>query len=276
MPTNFDQLRDNWEAWANEDPLYAICSDPNKSYQQWEEAQFFATGEAEIATVWDYLQKLGRAPNSEGTGLDFGCGVGRLTQAIARRIANCHGVDVAQTMVSQAEARNRYGSRVQYHCNTRPDLSLFDDNSLDFVYSSIVLQHMEPQYATGYIREFMRIVRPGGYVVFQIPDRYIGKPEQITFLQKMRNLLAVRTRLQSLLSTGRLSRPKSAREELVMEMHCVPEEKIRKVVSEQGGELLDVVLTNSTDPDFNGGLKYLSSEPPQGFVSKQYLILLAE
>ena len=41
--------------------------------------------------------------------------------------------------------------------------------AFDFVYSSLVLQHMKPEYSQNYIKEFLRILAPGGLVYFQLP-----------------------------------------------------------------------------------------------------------
>jgi SAM-dependent methyltransferase len=42
---------------------------------------------------------------------------------------------------------------------------------VDMVYSWLVLQHMPRQLALGYISEFARVTKPGGVMVFQVPDR---------------------------------------------------------------------------------------------------------
>src|SRR5262249_36530770 len=33
----------------------------------------------------------------------------------------------------------------------------------------LVLQHMRPEYSTSYLREFLRVLAPGGVLVFQLP-----------------------------------------------------------------------------------------------------------
>lgn len=106
---------------------------------------------------------------SPGRALDFGCGVGRLTQVLVTRFDHCDGVDIAASMIAEARRINRFGERVDYHVNARPDLSLFESGSLDFVLSFIVLQHMEPHYAAYYLREFVRVLKVGGVTVFQLP-----------------------------------------------------------------------------------------------------------
>jgi ubiquinone/menaquinone biosynthesis C-methylase UbiE len=45
------------------------------------------------------------------------------------------------------------------------------DGAFDFVYSLIVLQHLRSkEEILGYISEFCRVLRPGGTLVFQLPD----------------------------------------------------------------------------------------------------------
>jgi ubiquinone/menaquinone biosynthesis C-methylase UbiE len=74
-------------------------------------------------------------------------------------------------MIARAQELNKHGARCIYHLNERPDLQLFEANTFDLVYSWLVLQHMPKQLALGYIAEFARVTKPGGVMVFQIPDR---------------------------------------------------------------------------------------------------------
>lgn len=57
-----------------------------------------------------------------------------------------------------------------------------------------------------------------------------------------------------------------------MEMHPFPEHELRPLVESCGGEILDIAYTNAVAPDFNGDLRYLSREPSNGWVSKQYTV----
>ena len=52
-------------------------------------------------------------------------------------------------------------------------LRIFDSDSFAFVYSSIVLQHLEPRYQKRYLSEFIRVLAPGGLLVFQLPSEPI-------------------------------------------------------------------------------------------------------
>ena len=161
-------LQAHWNQWGKTDPFWAILSDPAKRDGKWDTAAFFKTGEDWMRRVMDYVQSLG-VPLNRGRALDFGCGAGRLTQAMCQHFEQCDGVDIAPSMINLAERFNRFGARCRYHLNNASDLRLFANDSFDFVYSIIVLQHMEPQYSGKYVEEFVRVLKPGGLCVFQLP-----------------------------------------------------------------------------------------------------------
>ena len=173
--TDLDDVRRTWSRLAEIDPLWAVLSVPGKEGGRWDVAEFFGQGEEEIAGVLAQLEGLG-VPLTFGTCLDFGCGVGRLTQALARRFTEAHGVDIAEPMVERARRYNTAGDRAHYHVNTDPDLRRFADGTFDFVYSNIVLQHMPPAASTAYVAEFVRVLRPGGVAVFQVPSGRVELP----------------------------------------------------------------------------------------------------
>jgi SAM-dependent methyltransferase len=166
--TYLKELQRNWQAFGEKDPLWAVLTNPAYFNQRWDAEAFFETGRAQIASVMEQCASIGY-PRARHACLDFGCGVGRLTQALADYFEQCAGVDIAPAMIEHARAYNRHAARCQYYVNEAPDLQLFADQSFDFIYSSIVLQHMQPEYSRGYIQEFVRLLAPGGLVIFQIP-----------------------------------------------------------------------------------------------------------
>ncbi|MGH7750003.1 MAG: methyltransferase domain-containing protein, partial [Candidatus Dormibacteria bacterium] len=118
----FRHLQQTWDTLGAEDPLWAVLSAPGTRGNRWNPEEFFATGRAEIAGLFDDLAARGVAVKP-GRALDFGCGVGRLTQALAARFDRVDGVDIAPTMVAAARRFNRHGDRCMYHVNDRADLS---------------------------------------------------------------------------------------------------------------------------------------------------------
>ena len=169
---SLSHVKKTYERLGKDDPLYAVLSDKRYQHNRWDEEEFFQTGEQEIAELLAHVQHLGVTLEMDNA-LDFGCGVGRLSQALAERFVHVTGVDISESMVQRARRFNRHGDRVTYVANAAGDLQLFDDDQFDFIYSCITLQHIPPEHGSNYIREFIRILRPGGLAVFQVPN---GKP----------------------------------------------------------------------------------------------------
>jgi ubiquinone/menaquinone biosynthesis C-methylase UbiE len=76
-------------------------------------------------------------------------------------------------MIDRARAFDSH-RRCQFVLNSNPDLRIFAAKHFDFVYSSITLQHIKPRFTRLYLREFARVLRPGGVLVFQLPSRMRG------------------------------------------------------------------------------------------------------
>jgi SAM-dependent methyltransferase len=162
-----------WEDWARADPYWAILSDPDRKGGKWELEEFYRSGVEEVARVLGQIDER-QLEVARGRCLDFGCGAGRLSQALAEKFERVDGVDISETMIRLANERNRYGERCTFHLNTRPDLSLFGNGTFDFVFTTLVLQHNPPPVAEGYIRELVRVLAPGGVAVFDMPVRLRG------------------------------------------------------------------------------------------------------
>ena len=166
------RARRHWEALAKTDPLWAILSQDSARDNRWEIDGFFATGESEIAEVMEYVASLGSGSDRRSA-LDFGCGVGRLTRALAERFDEVWGIDIAPSMIELARRYDRHPDRSHFAVNTRSDLQMFGNDRFGFLYSSIVLQHVEPRYQMRYLSEFIRVLTPGGVAVFQLPSEPI-------------------------------------------------------------------------------------------------------
>jgi SAM-dependent methyltransferase len=162
-----EQLQENWDLFGKKDPLWAILTDPHHRDQKWELAKFFESGENEIAGILQHAESLNFSFERR-TALDFGCGVGRLTQALCNHFDSCCGVDIAPSMIDLARRYNQHGERCKYYVNDTDNLLLFEENKFDLICSIIVLQHMQPHYSKNYISEFLRVLKPGGLLVFQI------------------------------------------------------------------------------------------------------------
>jgi SAM-dependent methyltransferase len=167
---SLDQLQDDWTRLGREDPLWAVYVAPGTRGGKWDVDAFFALGRREVDGAFAELDRLGLAPGRLRA-LDFGCGVGRLSQALVAHVDEVIGLDIAPSMLEKARELDRSGGRAQFVLNPRPDLSIFGSGSVDIVYSSLVLQHMPPELARGYLAEFVRVLSPGGVAIFQVASR---------------------------------------------------------------------------------------------------------
>jgi SAM-dependent methyltransferase len=256
--TDLDKLKDDWEQLAERDALWAILTDGSKLGGKWNVADFMATGEAEIEAVMHYLRKTHCIPNFAGAALDFGCGVGRLTQPLARRFASCVGIDISQQMIQKAGSLNRY-EHCSYVANSEARLP-FADASFSFIYSNIVLQHVPRPFSEAYLREFVRVLAPGGVLVFGVQDS-LEEQYFSSLLVRVRQVLRLRTRIKVVLGLC----PGN------MQMHCLPEAVVRSALG--SARVADIQYTNTAAKDFNGKLVYLEQPPTTGYVGKQYCVV---
>lgn len=222
-----EELRSDWTRLGEADPLWAVCVDPARKGGRWDPEEFNATGRAEIAAALAHLDRLGLCRRRERA-LDFGCGAGRLTAALAAEFGEATGVDISRPMLEQAARINGGDGRCRYAHNDTADLRAFPDASFDLVYSSLVLQHIPPALARGYLAEFARVLRPGGAIMLLVPVAhartvrgavYALAPHQVTgWIQR------------------RLFGYPAA-----MRMHTLPARRVRQVVEPLGCTLADSV-----------------------------------
>jgi SAM-dependent methyltransferase len=222
-----EHVRRVYEELGRDDPMYAVLTDRSRRGNRWDPESFFRTGREEVAEVMAWLEALGVRP-VPGRAFDFGSGVGRLTQALAQHFERVVGVDISYTMVEAARRYDHSDGRATFLVNTEPDLGLLESGSFDFVYSSITLQHVPPELAEGYVREFFRILRPGGVAVFQMRNGPRIEPGTLRAWWYRLRREHVRRLWQRL-----RGRP-------AYEMHHVARSRVEELIVESGGRLLDV------------------------------------
>jgi len=213
------ELRETWESFGRDDPLWAVLTDPTKRGGRWDVDDFFATGEREVEALLERLATIGVRP--AGRALDFGCGVGRLSRALSMRFESVLGVDISDPMIVAARRLNQDRSNIEFATNPRVDLAPIADASITFVYSRLVFQHMPPQLSLAYVAEFGRVLARGGYAAFQIPRAQPQRPPvERAFRHAARRVRAVVDR-----------RPR-------MGFFAVPPHAVREALGEAGLELV--------------------------------------
>jgi glycosyltransferase involved in cell wall biosynthesis/SAM-dependent methyltransferase len=170
-----------WNQAALDNPMTAILS----NRPDWDPDAFFETGRAWLAEH----RRFAALANVEIKGrraLDFGCGVGRMTAALAEYYDIAVGVDISEEMISLAR-RSQRRENTEFLQVTKLPLP-FADKEYDCVYSTIVVQHIPFPYNLQYVKEFFRIsadavlfdapshLRPGmqpGPGIFMLDHRHV-------------------------------------------------------------------------------------------------------
>ena len=219
-------VQKTYEDYGKLDPLYAVLSCKHGKDKKWDSDKFFATGREEINEALHYLDDLGLEVTRDRA-LDFGCGAGRLTQALASEFKEAVGVDISYSMVDCARSYNQQGERCSFVVNTSDDLALFNNSSFDFIYTNVTLQHIPPEVTTRYIAEFFRILRPGGVALFQVPSGKRHDPGTFdAWWYGFRR--------------GTLKRfSKRLRGKLPVELHYVNQGIVEKIIRDNGGRLIE-------------------------------------
>lgn len=160
----------DWDELGKLDPLWAVLSDPARQFGRWDQSEFFRTGEELIERVLATAARYG-LPAGRRRALDFGCGVGRLTRALARHFDDCCGVDISEEMIRQARELNSSVPNCSFMVNAGSDLRVFPSGSFDCVVSILVLQHLPRRdWILSVISEFLRVLNDGGLLAFQLPS----------------------------------------------------------------------------------------------------------
>lgn len=95
--------------------------------------------------------------------LEIGCGIGRLTRALAPFVADALGLDVSTGMVAEATRRGRGVPRLGYARTSGRGLDGIADASVDLVLVADVMPYLvEAGLADIHVVEATRVLRPGG------------------------------------------------------------------------------------------------------------------
>jgi SAM-dependent methyltransferase len=231
--------RREWDEIGSLDPLWAILSAPEKRYGSWDVEEFLDTGRREIEGV---LERGGhwQLPVEHGKALDFGCGVGRLTRALAAHFDSALGVDLSEVMVRSARQLHRDATNPSFQALADAPLSGLRDHTFDFIYSNLVLQHMrDHRIIEATVVDFVRLLKTGGLLVFQLPSSI-----------PLRRRVQVRPRLYTALRAVGVPHATLYRRLGLhpIRMTGIEEPKVARLLEEAGGTVLAVdrrVLANT-------------------------------
>ncbi len=159
---NSEDLRRRWDDRAVANARFHIRADRT----EWADDAFLDSGEADVARFVDPVLELAPA---RGVALDIGCGLGRLSRALARRFDRVQAVDISPVMISGARSFTPPPPANVTFSVCPGDGSLpIETRSIDFAFSYLVFQHLPSVALIGaYLRDLARVLTPRGLAQLQ-------------------------------------------------------------------------------------------------------------
>lgn len=163
MTKGVDWRGTEWDKWGQRDPYFGVLSHDRFRRDRMtnaDRAEFFSSGERDVEETFAELRRIhGRDVRPEFA-LDFGCGVGRLTIPIARKVGHVTAVDVSPAMLEETRANCALAGLT--NVEIAASLDAVPGGQFDFVHSYIVFQHVPPAIGMELIAQIVGRLAPGG------------------------------------------------------------------------------------------------------------------
>jgi len=173
---------ETWELLARENAEFYILTDAAVDFGTPEgERHFYRSGDARVDEIWTQARRwMDREPT---TAVEIGCGIGRLSLPMARRLGELRAVDVSPTMLRRL-ADNCDAAGLGSVRGFLPSGPWDVGQPVDFAFSRWVLQHIpDIGVIESYVARLGRCMRPGGVAHLQFDTR----PPSVGY--RLRNLL---------------------------------------------------------------------------------------
>ncbi|MBI4242396.1 MAG: class I SAM-dependent methyltransferase [Candidatus Rokubacteria bacterium] len=155
------KMRRDWDRRARAAPREMTATFDAASWDA-----YWASG---VRDAWIILEALGAAYDPAHTVLESGCGLGRLSEALAERFRSVVGIDVSGEMVRQARALSRRRN-VTYLEADGSSLRVAEDASPDVIVAWTVFRHLPRPVMESYVAEAARLL-DRGLLVFEVQHR---------------------------------------------------------------------------------------------------------
>jgi SAM-dependent methyltransferase len=168
-----DRMRSLWNRLSQKSELGYVSF--LEKGAQWDEDEFRLVGERFVKRMMDRYNEFAAIPAAEADVLEIGCGVGRFILPLCSRFRHVTGVDISERMLAVATRRCATERNVDLILSDGASLSGVADRSQDFVITAGVFQHIVNfEVIANYLRESLRVLRPGGLLLFQFEANRIS------------------------------------------------------------------------------------------------------
>lgn len=177
--------------------------------------QFEATGFDNAREALGMLRRHGFTDPASKTCVEYGCGVGRVTLALAAEFGHVVGYDISEAHLAHARERVRRAGIGNVRLIECANDLLEPLHPCDVFYSLIVLQHNPPPVIRKLIGNALAALNPGGFAYFQVPTQILG----------------YRYSNEAYLADTHAPG---------MEMHCLPQSEIFALAAERDCEVMEL------------------------------------
>ena len=187
--SGLEASRQFWDEKARENPYWYVSS--AGPYEGRDLADFWASG----PKIWNDLKSAsGYGPKRADNVVEIGCGVGRLTRAIAPEVGSVLAFDLSAEMLAIARSSVE-ASNASFHRVETPALPGIADGSADAFVAYCVFQHLPNlDVLRAYLNTAARVLKPGGRLIFTMTPRTWR--DSIAFALRMRRWLVERRSAQ--------------------------------------------------------------------------------
>lgn len=180
-----DNSDKSWEYFGKNDPYYGVIAQPEFHQQTLNEdakARFFESGSHHIDRVLSVIHTHLVPEFIPSKAIDFGCGVGRLTIPLATVCDSVIAVDVSESMLKEAMTNCALKEISNVKFVQSDDQLAGVTETVDFINSFIVFQHIPPQRGEEIVRRLIDRLQEGGVGVLHFTYlRQASLPTQLRY-----------------------------------------------------------------------------------------------
>ncbi len=115
--------------------------------------------------------------------LDLGCGWGRVLKPVMDRTGYAIGLDISHNMLNNAREHLENNGHEPVLLRGDGTSLPFKNDSIDMIYSLLVLQHISKENGKSVFEEVRRVLKPGGTAYIRVPGRFAPENILFSFLQ---------------------------------------------------------------------------------------------
>jgi SAM-dependent methyltransferase len=189
--------QETWEHYGKEDPYFGVITD-EKFRQKTINAdlldEFLVSGTDYVERIWSDIETVNGGKFSPERTLDFGCGVGRLVIPLAARSKEAVGVDISDSMLTEAKknSETKGFSNIDF---VKSDTQLSNvTGEFDLIHTFIVVQHIPANLGYLYFEQLLKRLKKGGIGVIHLTYKIEGSRmsriyRDFPFVYKIRRLI---------------------------------------------------------------------------------------